>query len=583
MRLGWTHTVLALGLAVCLAMLAPGAQAQDRVWVQIEAHPDLATAEARVRAYSRLIQNVNGFRLASGWYGVTLGPFDSATANQQLTSLRNQGLIPRDSYIELGTIYRQQFWPVGANTLAADPVVTATPVETAEPVAPVTPIPPPDETVSEARQSERTLDRPAREALQIALQWFGFYNSGIDGAFGPGTRRAMTDWQTAEGLEPTGILTTRQRAALLDDYAGELAALGMEPVRDTRAGIEINLPMAMVQFDRYDYPFTHYSSRDGSGVQVLLISQSGTRATLAGLYEIMQTLEIVPLEGERARQNDSFVLTGQSAALRSHTFARHEDGAVKGFALIWTPERDEQMARVLPMMEESFTLLDGTLDPGATDPDAAQSVDLVAGLDIRRPTISRSGFYVDAQGSVVTTTEVLGQCTRLLIDDVHEAEITYRNDDLGLAVLRPQATLAPISYAAFATRAPRLRSDIAVAGFPFDGALNTASLSFGTLADLQGLNGEDTVQRLDISATDSEAGGPVFDPTGAVVGMVLPSAMEGRALPDGVSFALRADRLGPVLAEAGITPEPAANAQALGRETLARLGANMTVLVSCWN
>ncbi|QBY00935.1 peptidoglycan-binding protein [Rhodophyticola sp. CCM32] len=593
MTRGFTQVCLAIGIALCAAVFsAQTAHAQDRVWIQIEAHPDLATAESRVRAYSRLIDNVNGYRLASGWYAVALGPFTPGNANQQLTNLRAQGLIPRDSYVELGTIYRQQFWPVGANTLTAQPVAPALP-ETSDPVStatatvetiePAAPVAPPEETAAQARQSERALDRPAREALQIALQWFGFYQSGIDGAFGPGTRRAMSDWQTAQGLEPTGILTTRQRTQLLDTYTGELAALGMGPIRDMRAGIEINLPLAMVRFDRYEYPFVHYTSRAESGVQVLLISQTGDRATLHGLYEIMQTLEIVPLEGERTRGDDSFLLTGQSASLRSHTVARLENGQVKGFTLIWTPDRDAQMARVLPMMEQSLTFLDETLDPGATDPGSEQGIDLISGLEVRRPDISRSGFYVDDQGAVLTTTQVVGQCTRLMIDDVYEADLTYRNDDLGLAVLRPQNRLAPLAHAAFASRPPRLRADIAVAGFPFDGALSTASLTFGTLADLTGLNGEQNIQRLDITSEDSDAGGPVLDTSGAVLGMMLPEAAEGRALPDGVSFALRGDQLTTVLAEAGVTPAIATGGRTLGREALARLGADMTVLVSCWN
>ena len=63
------------------------------------------------------------------------------------------------------------------------------------------------------------------ETLQIALEWFGFYNSGIDGAFGPGTRAAMAAWQADQALEQTGILTTRQREDLLGAYARELNAL----------------------------------------------------------------------------------------------------------------------------------------------------------------------------------------------------------------------------------------------------------------------------------------------------------------------------------------------------------------------
>jgi peptidoglycan hydrolase-like protein with peptidoglycan-binding domain len=188
------------------------------------------------------------------------------------------------------------------------------------------------------------------------MQYFGFYQGGIDGAFGPGTRGAMTDWQIARGLEPTGVLTTRQRAQLLDEYETEIARLGYAQVTDAAAGIDVVLPMGMVAFEDYNFPFARYTPINDSGLTILLISQPGDRATLFGLYEIMQTLEIVPLDGERERGSDSFLLTGQSATLRSHTEARVTAGAVKGFTLIWEPERDEDVAQILPASARRSTI-----------------------------------------------------------------------------------------------------------------------------------------------------------------------------------------------------------------------------------
>lgn len=564
---------------------------QDRVWVQLEAHPDLATAEARVRAYSRAVQNVNGYSLRSGWYAIALGPYTQADATNVLTNLRALGAIPQDSYLAEPVIYRQQFWPIGANTLAA-PAQTGTttqtatqaPVITATPAAPVVPAPPPEETVQEARRSEAQLDRPAREALQIAMQWFGHYNSGIDGAFGPGTRRAMGLWQASVGLEETGILTTRQRTMLLAAYQGELNALGMRTVRDERAGIEIDLPLAMVEFARYEFPFAQFDSVGNSGVRVLLISQAGTRATLGGLFEIMQTLEIVPLDGDRNRRNDSFVLSGQNATLRSHTVARLQDGQIKGFTLIWTPERDTQMARVLPMLESSLSVFGGTLDPGAVDPGLDQGVDLISGLDVRRPELARSGFYVDGNGTVLTTAEAVASCTRVMVDQQYEMSVAFSDPNSGIAVLRPTQSLAPSTYAGFAQIAPRLRSDVVVAGYPYEGALGAASLNFGTLEDLRGLNGDTTIQRLAMNVEPSEAGAPVLDATGAVLGMILPEPTGGRALPEGVSFALRGDQMAALLAQAGVTASAASvQSESLSRNALARYGMDLAVLVTCWN
>lgn len=578
MTRGFARILLAAGVAMAL-LIAGGrdALAQAQNWIQIEAHPDLATAQTRVRAYARMLDGVNGFALRSGWYAVALGPYPPDEAERRLAGLLAQGIIPSDSYLVGGGAYGQRFWPLAA---AGDIDATPAPETPDE-----TPGETPGETPAQARQSERALDRPAREALQTALQWFGHYTAAVDGDFGPATRRAMADWQRAQGREATGVLTTAERALLLAIHRADLDALGMQRVTDARAGIAIDLPMAMVRFGRYDYPFAHYESRGDSGVRVLLISQAGDSSTLGGLFELMQTLDIVPPEGARHRDADAFVLTGRSDRVNSHTVARLRNGQIKGFTLVWTtPGREAQMARVAAMMEQSLTMLDPVLDPGAADPAGGQSVDLVAGLELRRPAIARTGFYADARGAVLTTTEVLGPgCERLLIDGLYEADTVFRDDALGLALLRPREALAPSAHARIAATPARIRSQVAVAGFPYDGALGLASLNIGTLADLRGPDGQEGVQRLALDTRAGEAGAPVLDPAGAVVGIVLPRPDSGRTLPEGVSLALRADLLAPVLEPAGIALSPATDDAPMGSEALARFGAGIAVLVTCWN
>jgi len=574
---GISAVLLLVGVLVMSA--TSDAWAQDRAWVQIESHAELATAEQRARAYTQLVENVNGFRASTGLYGIALGPFETTEAQGVLATLIAQGLVPRDSFVTDGASFISQFFPVGGTVLNATQPTAEAAIEVVEVAEPELP----EETLQDARRSEAQLDRTGREDLQIALEWFGFYSAGIDGAFGPGTRRGMQLYQEDRGMEPTGVLTTRQRAQLLSEYQGELAALGMRTVRDERAGIEIDLPLAMVEFSRHNFPFAQFDTINDSGVQVLLISQPGDRATLFGLYEIMQTLEIVPLEGTRERGRDSFLLTGQSDTLRNHTEARLVGGAVKGFSLIWEPQADEQMARVLPMMQSSISYLDGALDPAAIPEGMEEDIDMVSGLEVRQPELVRSGFFVDGQGTVLTTTEIAGECAELLINNIYPAEISYTDDALGLAVLRPQQRLAPMSFAELSGTPGRLRSEVAVAGFPFDGALSAASMSFGELSDLRGINGEDTVQRLTIETADSEAGGPVLDLSGSVLGMVLPGAFGERTLPAEVTLALRADQLTDVLAAAGVSVAPATREGVMNRDNLARLAADMTVTVSCWN
>lgn len=572
-----SKVILFLAVMATMFFGAP-LRAQEQVWVQIEAHPSLRDADDRARAYSSVFYDVNGFQLASGWYALALGPYAPESGRARLDELRNQGLIPGDSFLADGGNFRQRFWPVGDGALPApveQAVLSPAPVD----------INASGESPAEARQSEAALSRTEREDLQSALQWFGFYTSAIDGAFGPGTRNSMASWQVANAQDPTGILTSRQRATLLADHRAAMEELGLLRVTEPEAGIIIDLPMAMIQFDHYEPPFVHYAEKDGSGVRVLLISQPGDRDTLYGLYDIMQTLSIVPLNGTRDRGERSFTLTGRSGALESYTYAELSDGLIKGFTLAWNPTDGDRMARVLEAMKSSFRSTGNrALDPSLTPMTEEQRVGLLSGLEVRRPALSRSGFYIDTAGNVLTTTDVLQNCSRITLDTGQEATVLLADPALGIAVLKPGAALAAPAYASLQTQAGRLRSEIAVAGYSYEDTLSAPSLTFGTLEDLRGLAGEPGLNRLAISVLPGDAGGPVFDSTGAVLGMLLPRTTEGgRVLPAGVNFAASAAAIDTRLAEAGIAVTSSLRQGAMPPEDLTGLANSMTVLVSCWN
>lgn len=571
-------------------LLTMPAAAQETRWVQVEAHSTLRDAQDAAAGFQGRFGNVSGFRLPSGWYAIVLGPFETADdANAVRRQLAAERAIPRDSFVSDGASYGVRFWPPGAGARAADlPSGPDAAPETDPQTALVPPLDvieeEPEETLREAQRSEAALTRDERAALQVALQWFGFYTQAIDAAFGPGTRRAMQGWQQDRGFDATGVLTTRQREQLIREYSGELAALGMDQWRDERAGIEIELPLALVEFDRLEAPFVHFRPRDDSGVQVLLLSQSGTQATLHGLYEIMQTLEIVPLDGERQRRQNGFLPTGQNDTLRSHTVAELRNGQIKGYTLVWTPERDDQMARVLPMMEASFATFGDTLPDSAGQASAVQRRDLMAGLAVRRPERSRSGFYIDAAGTVLTSFDAVAACERVTIDEVHTARIAATDPALGIALLRPEVPLVPLAFAQFANGAPRLMSEVAVSGFSYEEALTRPLLSFGQLADARGLEGEDDRFRLDIGVLNGDVGGPVFGSDGAVIGLLLPQdANARRQLPVDTHFAASADALRVFMAENGVRFATLAQDADQTPERLTRLAPDLTVMVSCWN
>ena len=574
---------------LALLGLARISVAQEQAWLQIESQPRLAIAQERVRAYTALFPDVAGFQVQNGWYVVVLGPYSPEAAAGRSAALKRENMIPADSFVTDGATHLQQFWPVGQSAVAPEPQISTeaipaeeTPaVEAAEEVIPVVIA---DETLGQAKAAEAELSRDDRKALQQAMSWYGFYASAIDGSFGAGTRKSMAAWQEANGFETTGVLTTHQRATLIANYNADQAEFGFETITEAEAGIEITLPGKLVQFDHYEPPFVHYAEKDGSGLRIILISQPGDQSSLAGLYDILQTLEVVPADGERSRAERSFTINASSEKVQSYAYAETANGTVKGYLVVWSPADAERMERILPALKSSFRPVgDKALDPGLVPMDEAARSGLLSGLEVKIPKLSRSGFFVDAKGTVVTTTEAVAQCGRVTIENDTEATVTLTDDTLGLAVLVPKTALAPAAFAGFQTGAVRKGSEVSVAGYSYEAKLPAPVLTFGTLADDKGLSGEAGVLRLTIPALPGDAGGPVVDQSGAVVGMLLPALTGGaKLLPDGVAFATDAQTLTTALTAAGIATTSATGTDLATPDALNRQALGMTVLVSCW-
>jgi S1-C subfamily serine protease len=593
---------LTMGVALGALCLGWGASAQEQRWLQLEAHRELAAALEAAGTYAGNVGNIAGFELPGAWYAISVGPFDSDTDAFALRrQLRAEGRIPADAFVSNGANYLAQVFPEGADgavlvqaqaVTAPEPVAEPVPEPAPEPVAapepaPVVvaapePEPEPEETPRQAQANERNLTRDDRAAIQTALQWFGFYPAAIDAAFGPGTRRSITDWQSANGFDGTGFLTRRQLAQLLGTYQSEVETLGLQLVRDEASGIELELPLGLIEFDRYESPFVHFRAKDGSGVQVLLLSQAGNQATLFGLYEIMQSLDVIPLEGPRERRQNGFTITGRSDTARAHSFATFRNGQIKGFTVLWTPQADDQIARVLPSMEASLTTFGGTLPDSAGQASTVARGALLAGLSVRRPAYSRTGFYIDATGTVLTSADAVAQCGRVTLDEAYDARIVARDDVLNVAVLKPDTPLVPLAFAQFGGDAT-LGTNVTIAGFSFEDALTRPVLTFGRVEDLSGLNGETNQLRLQASVRAGDLGGPVFGPNGAVLGLLTGQPEDAtRQLPPEVNFAAPAPAIRAFLSANNISSGTLRDDVVMPTETLTRVAGDLSVLVSCW-
>lgn len=569
--------VTATALALAWASLG---MAQEQAWLQIESYPSEATARARAEAYAAEFPNV---RVMSGgnWHAIVLGPYAPEEAAGQLSDLRRAGQVPGDAFVTDGAAFDLTAGTVPVAAEAPAPEVTA-PEVAAEPAAPAEPA---DETLKEARASEAELSKDDRKALQEAMQWYGFYDAKIDGSFGPGTRKSMAAWQEASGFEPTGVLTTRQRATLVANHAADLAEFGFETVTEAEAGIEITLPLALVAFDHYEPPFVHFAEKDGSGLRVMLISEPGGVEALAGLYDILQTLEVVPETGARERKEKSFTIEAQSAKVQSYAFAETRDGMVKGYLVVWNPADADRMGRILPALKSSFRGVgDKALDPGLVPMDDATRAGMLSGLEFRKPKTVASGVFVGDKGHVATALANVASCAKVTLGLETEAELVAEDAAAGLALLAAKAPMAPQVVGALAGITPAPGLEVTVAGYSYGARQPAPVLTFGTVDAAEGPGGEPGFLALSAPVMAGDMGGPVLDATGQVLGVAVPQAADAaRQLPDGMALAAGAAPLAAMMQGAGVVgAKPAPSTAALSPDALNAAALGMTVQVACW-
>jgi len=581
---------LGLCVAMWMVLVAGASAAQDMRWIQIEAQPSLLEAETRARIYAQEFPDTQAHSIGSGWYAITLGPLPEDQADLRMSQLRARAAIPRDSFLATGTNYRQRIYPIGPAPAAITPEQSAeaevvqeeatqvSVVENAESATPEQSISVPDETLSEARASESLLSRDEKMDLQRYLQWAGYYNSTIDASFGRGTRRSMAAWQTDNGHEDTGVLTSAQREQLRAQYFAIFDGLGLETHRDLEAGISIDLPKEVVAFDAYAAPLAHFKSKDAtSPAHVFLISAAGNRGDLAAIYGVLPTLSIVPMNIEKSLKKDRFVITGAGTSTRAFITASHKGGEIKGFGLIWPNQNEEQFDRLVAHVRKSFDTFSGTLDPSLSvvinDPETE------FGVAIRKPAFVKSAVFVSDQGHAMTDTRDLEQCSALTIGGTYDAEIIARSET-GAGLLSPKSDFNPISYAKLGN--PVRKGDKTfLSSYPYGGRLGLASVTETTVAETTDLSGNIEKFRLDLLAEPGDFGGAVLDQSGNLTGILVSQDDTGRVLPNNVNFAAATEALANMMQSAGLRLRTG-KTQRLDDVALIASAQNILTPIECW-
>ncbi len=208
------------------------------------------------------------------------------------------------------------------------------------------------------------------------------------------------------------------------------------------------------------------------------------------------------------------------------------------------------------------------------------------------PTSSGSGFVVTRDGGVLTNKHVVRGCSavRVQIDGKTSVAATVRAIDPLRDLAYLETELRPKVVATFRA-APSIRpgDDVVAVGFPLAGLLaDQANVTRGSVNALAGLHNDQDILQMDAAVQPGSSGGPLFDLSGNVVGIVVTKlnakliAEEMGDFPQNVNFAIKGRVARLFLADQGVEVVTAPPGAPRSAADVGDIGCQTTTLVECW-
>lgn len=222
--------------------------------------------------------------------------------------------------------------------------------------------------LARAGEDDLSLGREDRRRVQAALEVLGFDPGGVDGLFGPGTRRAIQAWQASSGHDRSGYLTGPQLAGLIEAAALRGAELEEEAGRADRdywrrTGRDGSEAGLRTYLDRY--PQGLFAERARAALSEIEAERAGSAARAdQRAFEEARALDRVPAYRRYVRENPNGAYVAQARAR-----IRELRGRAGGAAVNQAAADGEAVLGLDPVTRG---LIEGRLrafgfDPGAVD------------------------------------------------------------------------------------------------------------------------------------------------------------------------------------------------------------------------
>lgn len=205
---------------------------------------------------------------------------------------------------------------------------------------------------------------------------------------------------------------------------------------------------------------------------------------------------------------------------------------------------------------------------------------------------SGTGFVVSANGHIVTNHHVIDGCSDLKGNLTGEAAMVLRvvssdaNNDL--ALLQAPSTATFKEFARIRDRSIRSGDSVVAIGFPFHGLLTSDfTVTTGIVSSLSGMRNDSRFLQISAPVQPGNSGGPLFDTTGQIVGVVtgkldgLRVAVATGSIPENINFAIKTGALRDFLDNSVVPYQTAEPKGELKTTDIAGNARAYTMLISC--
>jgi S1-C subfamily serine protease len=282
------------------------------------------------------------------------------------------------------------------------------------------------------------------------------------------------------------------------------------------------------------------------------------------------------------------VRTFQKASLMVATSGR----TVLNFDLTSTGPVIAALANCVTRVKADGLSKAGDFTKGAAKP--AATADKQGAPPASKPVKSKSGtgFVVSANGHIVTNNHVIDGCSDLKGNLTGEAAMVLRvvssdaNNDL--ALLQAPSTATFKEFARIRDRSIRSGDSVVAIGFPFHGLLTSDfTVTTGIVSSLSGMRNDSRFLQISAPVQPGNSGGPLFDTTGQIVGVVtgkldgLRIAVATGNIPENINFAIKTGALRDFLDNSVVPYQTAEPKGELKTTDIAGNARAYTMLISC--